>query len=596
MNNIVIRNIEPQNIKISGAGEVIGITAVYVNGVNVTEGTVAYVIVPTKTSELINNSGYITNETDPTVPYYVKNISISDISKWNNKQDELVSGVNIKTINSNSLLGSGNIDINTSYSAGTGIEITDENVINNTITSYDDLDNLPTIPTKISDLTNDSDFVESSELAEVAFNGSYLALSNTPDSTSDFTNDGEDGINPFITNQTDGLINYFDKDLLFNMLPKSTGSGSSINLTDTVKNAPLYLTLGATALSQDGTPTPSSPQTIHTISGSNKVVVFGKNFFNPSYAQYHCSVSDNDITITDSGTDFYLAGAYSTTSTILFSLPAGTLCALCNNSVAYLTLYGTLGTGTSMVSLGSNSASFNDIFHVRGIRIRSTDGTTNLQDKVINLYVGTGNSYEPYVSQEADIDLDTLEYCKIGTYEDKFIRSNDGTWQLEKNIGKVVLDGTESWTKYSNTKIYFASDINMSLPVNARVYCFSNYYQSSLSTNLITTFVSETNDLNYAIGTHTTSTVIRIKNTDITGGTSAEEEANFKSWLSTHNTIVYYVLETPTYTQITGTLAEQLEYVYKDLTSETEQTNISQVNADLPFTISATTLKSLANL
>ncbi len=46
--------------------------------------------------------------------------------------------------------------------------------------SYNDLSNTPTIPTKTSDLTNDSNFVSSSSLATVATSGSYTDLSNTP--------------------------------------------------------------------------------------------------------------------------------------------------------------------------------------------------------------------------------------------------------------------------------------------------------------------------------------------------------------------------------------------------------------------------------
>ena len=194
MNNINIRNIEPQQITISGGGEVIGITKVYVNGVDVTDGTNAYVVVPTKTSELENNSGYITQETDPTVPSYVKNITYADIVNWNSKQNTLVSGTTIKTINDISILGSGNINVGgTTYEAGTGINIS-EGVINNTITSYNDLNDLPTIPEKTSDLINDNNFVSSGELAPVATSGSYLSLSNTPtipDSTSQLVNDSE---------------------------------------------------------------------------------------------------------------------------------------------------------------------------------------------------------------------------------------------------------------------------------------------------------------------------------------------------------------------------------------------------------------------
>ena len=46
--------------------------------------------------------------------------------------------------------------------------------------SYNDLNNKPTIPTKVSELQNDSGYVASSSLATVATTGSYTDLSNTP--------------------------------------------------------------------------------------------------------------------------------------------------------------------------------------------------------------------------------------------------------------------------------------------------------------------------------------------------------------------------------------------------------------------------------
>jgi hypothetical protein len=97
---------------------------------------------------------------------------------------------------------------------------------------YNDLDNLPTIPTKTSDLINDSDFVSDANYvhtdnnftntlkskldgiqdgAEVNVNADWNATSgdaqilNKPTipeavtKTSDLINDGEDGVNPFIT-------------------------------------------------------------------------------------------------------------------------------------------------------------------------------------------------------------------------------------------------------------------------------------------------------------------------------------------------------------------------------------------------------------
>ena len=62
-NSIVITNIPPQNVKIEESkGAVFGITKVYVNGVDVTVDNKAYVIVPTKVSELENNVGYGTKK------------------------------------------------------------------------------------------------------------------------------------------------------------------------------------------------------------------------------------------------------------------------------------------------------------------------------------------------------------------------------------------------------------------------------------------------------------------------------------------------------------------------------------------------------
>ena len=71
---------------------------------------------------------YITNETDPTVPNHVKNITQNNINTWNNKQNALISGTNIKTINEQSILGSGNLEIEgvTNYS-----ELSNKPKINN---------------------------------------------------------------------------------------------------------------------------------------------------------------------------------------------------------------------------------------------------------------------------------------------------------------------------------------------------------------------------------------------------------------------------------------------------------------------------------
>ena len=84
------------------------------------------------------------------------------------KQDILVSGANIKTINNQSLLGSGNIEIQggsgSDYSAGTNIDITN-NVIS--VTGI-------TIPTSNTAFTNDAGYVNSGEVETQITSKGYI--------------------------------------------------------------------------------------------------------------------------------------------------------------------------------------------------------------------------------------------------------------------------------------------------------------------------------------------------------------------------------------------------------------------------------------
>lgn len=108
----------------------------------------------------------------------------------------------------------------TTYTAGTGIDITSDviSVDNTTVPlfsdlatvattgDYGDLLNTPTIPTNTSDLTNDGDdgvhpFLATDDVATVATSGLYSDLTGTPTiptNTSDLVNDGSDGTSTYV--------------------------------------------------------------------------------------------------------------------------------------------------------------------------------------------------------------------------------------------------------------------------------------------------------------------------------------------------------------------------------------------------------------
>lgn len=83
-------------------------------------------VVPTNVSAFTNDAGYLTQH-QSLANYYDKDETDALLD---DKQDTLVSGTNIKTINNNSLLGSGNIDIQTggTYTGGNGISISNDEI------------------------------------------------------------------------------------------------------------------------------------------------------------------------------------------------------------------------------------------------------------------------------------------------------------------------------------------------------------------------------------------------------------------------------------------------------------------------------------
>ena len=125
-----------------GGGDVVDVE---VNGTSVVDSNkVANVTVPTKVSDLTNDSGFLTAEIDPVFSASAAHgISSSDISTWNGKSD--FSGDYDDLTNKPTLFSGDYDDLTNKPTLFSG--------------DYDDLINKPSIPSKVSDLTNDSGFL-----------------------------------------------------------------------------------------------------------------------------------------------------------------------------------------------------------------------------------------------------------------------------------------------------------------------------------------------------------------------------------------------------------------------------------------------------
>lgn len=203
------------------------------------------------------------------------------------------------------------------------------------------------------------------------------------------------------------------------------------------------------------------------------------------------------------------------------------------------------------------------------------------------------NSFTPYGTTP-------IEYCVIGNYADIFFKNVISSplynatlelnkWYLKKNIDKVVLDGSENWADFTGqigTNYYACYETNKKFGGPTGTFIVPSNYKC----NYFAGYTSGLGDLQNYIASSGYAIYVKIDNTIVN---SVE---TFKTWLSTHNVIVYYTLLSLEYVLLNDTLQSQLEYIYNQMLAYKGQTNISQINNDLPFIIDSTALKDLTSL
>ena len=220
----------------------------------------------------------------------------------------------------------------------------------------------------------------------------------------------------------------------------------------------------------------------------------------------------------------------------------------------------------------ASSKTFTNIPYI-AIAIRTTDNSNITPSEIDNvkcmLNIGSSpETYEPYKP---------LELNKIGNYQDYFYKTDK--WYLHKEIKKIVLDENEdissnaSFLSIGRFRLNSYTDGIIGSQSNAGA--ISNYFKGVYAVENGNIYLGNDGKLNLINTTYT------------------NDLAGFKTWLGTNKPIAYYVLATPTYTEITdSTLISQLEAI-KNMTSYDGTTNISQENNDLGFILDIKAIKEI---
>jgi hypothetical protein len=177
--------------------------------------------------------------------------------------------------------------------------------------------------------------------------------------------------------------------------------------------------------------------------------------------------------------------------------------------------------------------------------------TVNVQEAIQSLQIEVGSQKTSYAAY-----FEPIELCKIGDYQDYIYKSGD-KWYVRKEVGKITLSGSENWVAWGTGGMYryytnsFSSQI-AGLPQT--VSALSDYFRFAgvASGNLddgkfFFNMSSGTPGANGNI-TFNTSTIATV--------------ADWKTWLGSHNTTIYYQLDNPTEEEITNeALVGQLDNV-----------------------------------
>lgn len=357
---------------------------------------------------------------------------------------------------------------------------------------------------------------------------------------------------------------------------------------------------------QDGTPTPDSPVEIQKVTGEQNVNIYGQQLFDYTDTRQVASEitvdEDGWITATydnSQGTGTKYLQYYVNKIDLQVNTPYKIITEIKNvsgtgslNVVSTSTTNGqfitsisyqldTLSAGDIKVDTSTTRDSFPAISYGTRTVVRfnaGTSGSVTFRLTVMSNVEVTPETfvYKTYQGKDYEINLNNIELNKIGNYQD-YIYNYGTKWYLHKEIGKVILNGSETINKGGTTNNqYFYANV------------LSNYIKPSNNDTLVqhytNYFINKTP--NQLSGGSVIGSAIRVDNTiGFAFGLNSEINTvdKCKIWLSSNNIVVNYLLATPTNTEITDTtLISQLNALYKAYTYK-NQTNISQSNNDLPF-------------
>lgn len=359
-----------------------------------------------------------------------------------------------------------------------------------------------------------------------------------------------------------------------NVNPSGTATTTQTDFTEgqlTQKLGLKYIKMkGQTSQASD--PTPTNPVDVNSVSGNNVIKVCNKNLFNPSdviRAVYTGAVGTTG-NLSAYNNCFTTWITMQNNATYVFS---GDLSNVNSNVVrVFVTnVKPAVGTSVTRVTNMTNGSTYTNSSNYKYLVLEFYDIAT-----YENWQLEKGSTATSFIAHREDdyeINLGTIELCKIGNYQD-YIYKNNGKWYKYKTLQKVTLTGTETWSTSGSGKWWYTTVAGLSKTANSNVK--SNCFKMGSWSN-----GTDSNTANVMCLGNGSTALIGITTASFT------TIDDMKTYMGNNEVYAICQLETPTIEEITyEPLIAQLNKL--DKIGLYDISNISQDNGDMKMLLDFT--------
>ena len=480
--------------------------------------------IPTKVSQLNNDKNYQTAE-----DVNLATEGLATKAEVNSKQDTLVSGTNIKTINGNSLLVSGNIEIQggSTIAVDSSLSTTSTNPVQNKVITeaLNGKASQSDIPTKVSELTNDSDFQTASQVAAA------ISGINVPTKVSELENDSDFQTGTQVSNSiataTSGLAT--KTELAGKQDKGDYATTAQLNgKQDTLVSGTNIKTVNGESLLGEGNILIKSVDVDSALSATsenpvqNKVITNKVNTIEQSITNLSntmpTKVSDLD---NDSG---YITNAALTDLATKEEVSAKQDTLVSGTNIKTINGNSILGAGNIVIQGGGGGSLPSFGMSLSGTTITMTEGT--IANFFNAIKAGKGN-YRAYITEGKLLYSNTGQALTSG--DEYFVRFDSVTPIKDKGTTNSYYAANESLViKVNNTSVTLLTGTNWTFDSNVVIVNISGatptYYYGSRS------------DINYGTKIYLCTT----NNNDLTGFRA--EVTNYAGYQAYYESVVVYAL------------------------------------------------------